>query len=110
MSWIAMDDFNAAVKYILANKLLSGPVNLCAPNPVTNLEFTKTLNHVLQRPTLYRMPSFLLSAVLGEMGKEELLYSTRAVPKKLTLSGFEFRYSDIEMALRHVLRLVMMRR
>jgi len=105
MSWIAMDDFKAAVKYILSNKLLSGPVNLCAPNPVTNREFTETLNHVLKRPTLFRMPSFMLSAMLGEMGKEELLYSTRAVPKKLTLSGFEFRCPDIEMALRHVLRL-----
>lgn len=103
MSWIAMDDFNAAVNYILANKLLSGPVNLCAPNPVTNREFTKTLNRILKRPTLFRMPSFMLSAVLGEMGKEELLYSSRAVPKKLMVSGFEFRYPDIETALRHVL-------
>ena len=105
MSWIAMDDFNAAVKYILSNELLSGPVNLCAPNPVTNREFTKTLNRILKRPTLFRMPSFMLSAVLGEMGKEELLYSSRAVPKKLMVSGFEFRYPDIETALRHVLRL-----
>ena len=103
MSWIAMDDFNAAVNYILANKLLSGPVNLCAPNPVTNREFTKTLNRILKRPTLFRMPSFMLSAVLGEMGKEELLYSSRTVPKKLMVSGFEFRYPDIETALRHVL-------
>lgn len=103
MSWIAMDDFNAAVNYILANMLLSGPVNLCAPNPVTNREFTKTLNRILKRPTLFRMPSFMLSAVLGEMGKEELLYSSRAVPKKLMVSGFEFRYPDIETALRHVL-------
>ena len=105
MSWIAMDDFNAAVNYILANKLLSGPVNLCAPNPVTNREFTKTLNRILKRPTLFRMPSFMLSAVLGEMGKEELLYSSRTVPKKLMVSGFEFRYPDIETALRHVLQL-----
>ena len=105
MSWIAMDDFSAAVEYLLSNRLLSGPVNLCAPNPVTNCEFTKTLNHILKRPTLFRMPSFMLNAMLGEMGKEELLYSTRAVPKKLTSSGFAFRYPDIEKTLRHLLRL-----
>lgn len=105
MSWIAIDDLNAAIDYILDNKLLSGPVNLCAPNPVTNCEFTGTLNSILKRPTLFRLPSFMLCAVLGEMGKEELLYSTRAVPKKLTSSGFEFRYPNIEKTLRHVLRL-----
>ncbi|MEN6330542.1 MAG: TIGR01777 family oxidoreductase [Smithella sp.] len=105
MSWIAIDDLNAAIDYILCNKSLSGPVNMCAPNPVTNCEFTKTLNSILKRPTLFRIPSFMLCAVLGEMGKEELLYSTRAVPKKLTSSGFEFRYPDIEKTLRHILRL-----
>ena len=105
MSWIAIDDLNAAIDYILCNKSLSGPVNMCAPNPVTNCGFTKTLNSILKRPTLFRIPSLILRAVLGEMGREELLYSTRAVPKKLISSGFEFRYPNIEETLQHVLRL-----
>lgn len=105
MSWITIDDLNAAIDYISGNKSLSGPVNMCAPNPVTNCEFTRTLNSILKRPTLFRLLSFLLRAVLGEMGREELLFSTRAIPKKLTSSGFEFRYPGIEKALRHVLRL-----
>ncbi|SEM44645.1 hypothetical protein SAMN04489760_11612 [Syntrophus gentianae] len=104
MSWIAIDDLVAAMDFILGTESFSGPLNLCAPNPVTNREFTKALNTILKRPTLFRVPSFLLRAVLGEMADEEFLVSTRAVPDKLTSSGFEFKHPEIEEALRHVLR------
>jgi len=103
MSWIAIDDLIAAINHILCNEFLSGPVNLCAPNPVRNGEFTKTLNHVLKRPTLFRIPSFILRAALGEMANEEIFCSTRAIPKKLLSSGFEFKHPGIEEALLHVL-------
>ncbi|OPY90627.1 MAG: Epimerase family protein [Syntrophus sp. PtaU1.Bin208] len=103
MSWIAVDDLVAAMDFILRTDSFSGPVNLCAPNPVTNREFTKALNAILKRPTLFRIPSFLLRAFLGEMADEEFLVSTRAVPDKLTSSGFEFKHPAIEEALRHVL-------
>lgn len=104
MSWIAINDLITAVDHILRDESLSGPVNMCSPNPVTNREFTKALNRVLKRPTLFRIPAFILKAIFGEMADEELLYSTRAVPQKLVDSGFEFKYPTIEKALRHVLR------
>jgi len=104
MSWIAIDDLISAIDAILRNESLSGPLNLCAPNPVTNHEFTKVLNHILKRPTLFRIPSVLLRALFGEMADEEFLSSIRAVPDKLTSSGFEFQYPRIEEALRHVLK------
>jgi hypothetical protein len=104
MSWIAISDLITAIDHILREESLSGPVNMCSPNPVTNREFTKALNRVLKRPTLFRIPAFMLKAIFGEMADEELLYSTRAVPQKLTDSGFEFKYAMIEEALRHVLK------
>lgn len=104
MSWIAIDDLVAAIDHILRTESLAGPVNMCSPNPVTNREFTRALNRVLKRPTLFQVPSFVLKAMLGEMADEELLYSTRAVPQKLVESGFEFRYPAIEEALRYILR------
>jgi len=104
ISWIAIDDFVAAIEHILRTESLSGPVNMCSPNPVTNREFTKALNRVLKRPTLLRIPAFVLKAAFGEMADEELLYSTRAVPQKLTDSGFEFEHPQIEEALRHLLK------
>jgi uncharacterized protein (TIGR01777 family) len=103
MSWIAIDDLIRAIEFIACSESLSGPVNMCSPNPVTNREFTKALNRVLKRPTLFRIPVFILKAIFGEMADEELLYSTRAVPQRLTDSGFEFKYPTIEEALRHVL-------
>jgi len=104
LSWIAINDLIAAVDFILRTDSLSGPVNLCAPNPITNREFTQALNTLLKRPTFFRIPSFLLRAVLGEIADEEFLVSIRAVPDKLTAAGFEFRHPEIEEALRHVLR------
>jgi len=97
-------EWEAAIDTILRNESLSGPLNLCAPNSVTNHEFTKALNHLLKRPTLFRIPSVLLRALFGEMADEEFLSSIRAVPDKLTSSGFEFQYPRIEEALRHVLK------
>jgi len=104
MSWIAIDDLIAAIVHVLCRESLSGPVNLCAPYPVTNREFTEHLNRILKRPTLFRIPAFLLRALFGEMADEEFLASLRAVPDKLIASGFEFQYPGIEEALRHELK------
>ena len=103
MSWIAIDDLMAAIDHILCRESLSGPINLCAPYPVTNREFTEHLNRILKRPTLFRIPAFLLHALFGEMADEEFLASLRAVPGKLIASGFEYQYPGIEEALRHAL-------
>ena len=64
MSWIALEDVIGAISHALTTEALWGPVNCVAPNPVTNREFTKTLGHVLNRPTLLPVPAFALRLVL----------------------------------------------
>jgi uncharacterized protein (TIGR01777 family) len=102
-SWMTLDDIVSAMKFVLENDLLSGPVNLVSPQTVTNYEFTKTLGKVLSRPTIFPMPAFAARLALGEMADELLLASTRVVPSKLIQAGFQFAYPQLEPALRHVL-------
>ncbi|MDQ3618802.1 MAG: TIGR01777 family oxidoreductase [Actinomycetota bacterium] len=102
--WITMQDEIAAILYVLDNDDLSGPVNLSAPNPVTNAEFTRTLAQVLRRPGVFSVPSAALKLILGEeMASELLLVSQRVRPQKLLDSGFEFAEPDLEPALRTLL-------
>lgn len=103
MSWITIDDVVNAIQFALTTESLSGPVNVVAPNPVTNREFTKTLGKVLGRPTIVPMPAFAARLAFGEMADALLLASTRVVPTRLTDSGFKFEYADLETGLRHVL-------
>lgn len=103
MSWIALDDTIEAIGHCLATESLSGPVNVVAPSPVTNYEFTKTLGRVLGRPTVLPMPAFAARLVFGEMANELLLGSVRVQPTRLLESGFTFRYPQLEGALRHLL-------
>ncbi len=104
MSWIAIDDIVSSLEYVLTNDSISGPVNLVAPNPVTNEEFTKTLGKVLSRPTIFPIPAFGLKLIFGEeMASETLLSSARVEPLRLTESGYSFRFPELYGALRHVL-------
>jgi len=103
MSWIAIDDVVGAIQHLLFAATVVGPVNLVAPDPVSNREFTKTLGRVLGRPTTLRLPAFAIRLGLGEVADELLLASTRAQPAHLTASGYQFRYPMLEGALRHLL-------
>jgi uncharacterized protein (TIGR01777 family) len=103
LSWIALDDAVAAILHALSAGSLQGPTNAVAPNPVTNLEFTRTLGRVLRRPTLFPVPSFVIRSVFGQMGEELLLASQRVEPARLLTTGFAFRYAQLEGALRHAL-------
>jgi hypothetical protein len=103
MSWITLDDVVGAISHALLSDSLRGPVNAVAPYPVTNLEFTKTLGHILGRPTIFPLPAFAARLVLGEMANELLLASTRVSPSRLMASGYQFRFPDLASALRHVL-------
>lgn len=103
LSWIAIDDVIAAFLHLLAHPELSGPINLTAPEPLTNAEFTRTLGKVLLRPTILPVPAFSLRALMGEMADALLLSSAKVMPNRLLDSGFEFQYPDIVSALRHVL-------
>ena len=100
ISWVAIDDVVNAMKLALKDESTRGPLNIVAPNPVTNEVLTKTLGHVLNRPTALAMPAFAARLAFGEMADEMLLVSQRVVPKKLTEARFEFRFPDLESALK----------
>jgi uncharacterized protein (TIGR01777 family) len=103
MSWIAIDDAVGAIEHALTNNTLRGPVNVVAPNSVTNHDFTKTLGHILSRPTIFPVPAFAARLAFGEMADATLLSSQRVEPARLKESGYTFEYPELEGALRHVL-------
>lgn len=99
-AWIALDDTLAAIEWLLHDEGLSGPVNVTAPGPVTNREFTRTLGHVVRRPAALVAPAVLLRRGLLGVGDEMFLASQRAMPVKLRERGFSFSSPGIEAALR----------
>jgi uncharacterized protein len=103
MSWIALPDWVAAVRFLLSEENLSGPINLVAPNAVTSAGFARALGHAVHRPAILRAPAFALHLAVGEMADEALLASARVVPKRLLDAGFTFRDSTINEALRAAL-------
>jgi len=102
-SWIALDDVIGAITFALENDNIHGPLNVVSPSPVRNQEFVRALGRVLNRPTIFPLPEFAVRAMLGEMGEELLLTSARAVPQKLQKAGYQFRYQQLDAALRSVL-------
>jgi len=104
LSWISVDDEIAAITHVLGNAELREPVNVTAPNPVTNAEFTATLARVLSRPAVVPVPTPALRVLFGtEMVKEMMLGGQRVVPARLQASGFTFAYPALEAALRHLI-------
>jgi uncharacterized protein len=102
LSWISLDDEVRAIEFLLTSDL-AGPVNLTAPNPVTNAEFTRTLGRVLGRPTTI-LPMFGPRLLYGrELADSLLLTSQRVVPAALERAGFTFDHPDLEGALRSIL-------
>jgi uncharacterized protein (TIGR01777 family) len=104
MSWIDLQDMVGAIHHILKSDLLQGPVNLVAPKPVTNAEFTKTLGRVLSRPTVLPQPAFAVKLAFGEMGETVLLGSQRVEPSQLVMSGYPFRFSNLQASLENILK------
>lgn len=103
VSWIGLEDAVAALIYAVENDALRGPVNLTAPQPVTNAELTRTLGRVLRRPTWLPLPALIAKLLLGELAEEGLLASQRVRPTRLLEAGFEFAYPELEGALRRAL-------
>jgi uncharacterized protein (TIGR01777 family) len=99
MSWISLADAIAAIVFALFTPALTGPVNLTAPNPVRNAEFTRALAHVLHRPAILPAPAFALRLALGPMADEALLASARVLPAKLQAAGFQFIHPSVDQAL-----------
>ena len=103
MSWVSLDDAVGAVIHVLQMESFSGPVNVVAPEPVRNREFTAILGRTLGRPAALTVPAAALRLALGEMADGTVLSSTRVVPRRLLAAGYRFRHPDLATALRHVL-------
>jgi uncharacterized protein (TIGR01777 family) len=103
-SWIDIDDLVGAVLHVMKTETLRGPVNVVAPSPLTNAEFTKTLASVLSRPAILPMPAFAARLAFGQMGDELLLASQRVEPAKLIASGYVFQNPDLRAALEGILK------
>ncbi len=103
-SWISIDDEIAAIEFLLDNESISGPVNLTAPNPVTNAQFTEALADVLNRPAFLPVPAFGPRLLLGSDRADSLLFEGQRVePGVLVDNGFTFKHPTVTEALRHVL-------
>jgi uncharacterized protein (TIGR01777 family) len=98
--WVALEDVVGAVRFILGNTEISGPVNVVSPQLVRCCEFTKTLGGVLKRPAVLPVPGFAARLALGEMADALLLASARVRPAALEVAGFRFRVGDLETAIR----------
>jgi uncharacterized protein (TIGR01777 family) len=104
MSWIALADEVGALRHAIAHDTVRGPVNLVAPNPVTNAEFARTLGASLRRPTVLSTPLLPLKLRFGgELVESLLLFSQRVTPAQLESTGYQFTCSSLDAALRVVL-------
>ena len=104
MSWIALDDVINALRFLLVDSAVRGPVNIVAPHPVTNAEFTKTLGRVLSRPTIFPVPAFAARLAFGEVADALLLSSQRVEAQVLAERGFAPYWPRLEPALQHLLQ------
>jgi uncharacterized protein (TIGR01777 family) len=102
-SWIHMDDLLNALLFVFDNQDISGPVNICSPNPVRNRELATALGKALSRPSFFKAPDFLIRLMLGEFGSV-ILEGQRVIPAKLLRQGFTFQYPEITAALEEVIR------
>ncbi|HEX2665080.1 MAG TPA: TIGR01777 family oxidoreductase [Candidatus Acidoferrum sp.] len=103
MSWITLEDVVGAVRFAVENGSVRGTVNVVAPQPAQNAEFTQALAKALRRPGLFPAPAFVLRLALGEMADALLLSSQRVSTQKLQQLGYQFRFPELPSALRAVL-------
>lgn len=102
MSWIHRDDVVSLLVQFLEKRqemIVEGPVNLTAPNPVTNREFSRILGHIVRRPAFLPMPGFILRLLLGQMAEELLLTGQRVLPERAQRLGLHFHFPELQAAL-----------
>ena len=102
-SWIDLQDVAGGILHVIKSNL-RGAVNFVAPNPTTNLEFTKALGAVLSRPTIFPMPAFAARLAFGQMADELLLASQRVEPVQLKQSGYQFKFVELKKSLESILK------
>jgi uncharacterized protein (TIGR01777 family) len=100
-SWVHIKDLAEAFTFLLKHPEISGPVNVCSPNPVRNKDLAKALGRALHRPSFMPAPGFMIKLVLGEFGSV-ILEGQRVIPKRLLDSGFAFQYPEIDKALQEI--------
>ena len=99
VSWIALTDVIGALLHCLNQDQLQGPVNVVAPQPVRSRCWIKAIARVLKRPACLPLPTWMVQAIWGELGRETLLASQNVVPTQLLASGYAFRYPSIDSAI-----------
>jgi len=104
MSWVSLDDVVGVLRLAIENGSVRGAMNVVAPQPVRNEEFTKVLAKVLRRPALFPAPAFALRLALGEMADALLLSSQRVLPQALEKTAYRFLHADLPSALSTMLR------
>jgi uncharacterized protein (TIGR01777 family) len=105
LSWISLDDEVGAIRFVIDHDDLSGPVNLTAPSPARNADFTRTLGRVLHRPTVLRIPRLVAKLPLGvgDLAQSLLFSSAKVMPQALVDHGYQFHHPELEPALRAAL-------
>ena len=101
-SWLHIDDIIGIYLHAIDNQNLSGAVNAASPTPVRMKEFAKTLGKVLNRPSFFPVPKFVLKLVVGE-AVEVVTASQRVIPDKLVKSGYQFKFTNLEETMRDLL-------
>ena len=96
MAWVSLNDVIRTVKFTLDNPEISGPINVVAPNLISNKDFCLTLASKLNRPCLFGIPTFLLMNALGKDLSSMLLASQNVIPKKLLEANFQFQDQSIK--------------
>jgi uncharacterized protein (TIGR01777 family) len=100
-SWVHIKDLVEAFTFLLKHPEISGPVNVCSPNPVRNKDLAKALGKALHKPSFIPSPGFMVKLVLGEFGSV-ILEGQRVIPRRLLENGFVFQYPDIDKALQSI--------
>jgi uncharacterized protein (TIGR01777 family) len=103
MAWIALEDAIEIIRAAVTDDRMAGPLNVTAPNPVRNADFTRATASVLGRPAFFAAPAFALRLAVGEMADALLLASQRVVPERLMELDYKFRFAELEPALRAIL-------
>jgi len=101
-SWVHMDDLARAFIFLLKNTEIKGAVNLCSPEPVRNVDLGRAIGKILHRPSFIPAPGFMIKLILGEFGSV-LLRGQRVIPRRLLDAGFQFKYPNMEEALKTII-------
>lgn len=100
ITWIHVNDLVKAILFLLQHAEIVGPINLCAPQCVTQWEFSKALAQAMKRPLFLTMPAFVVKILFGQMGEELLLSGQNVYPERLLQAGFQFSYPELQTAIK----------